>query len=138
MDRKQLARELRQADAHIRTGEAEIAKQRGIVAALQADGHDTRTARQLLQTFEALQAAHVAGRDTIVHELAIAKKEQSTMADDKTKTGRPDRDRINTGESYEVRDWAKRFGVSEDALLAAVKKAGPMAEDVAKALGKAL
>lgn len=38
------------------------------------------------------------------------------MADDKTKTGKPDRDRINTSESYEVRDWAKKFAVSEDAL----------------------
>ena len=60
------------------------------------------------------------------------------MADDKTKTGKADRDRINASESYEVRDWAKKFGVSEDALRAAVKKAGPMAKDVAKALGKSL
>jgi len=60
------------------------------------------------------------------------------MADDKSKTGKPDRDRINTSEDYEVRDWAKRFGVSADALKAAVKKAGPMANDVARTLGKSL
>ena len=60
------------------------------------------------------------------------------MADDKTKTGRPDRDRINTNEDYEVRDWAKKFGVSEDILRAAVKKVGPAASDVAKQLGKSL
>jgi hypothetical protein len=54
------------------------------------------------------------------------------MADDKTKTGKPDRDRINTDEAYEVRDWAKRFGVSEDALKTAVQKAGPMVKHVAK------
>jgi hypothetical protein len=60
------------------------------------------------------------------------------MADDKSKAGKPDRDRINTGEAYELRDWAKKFGVSEDALKAAVKKVGPMAQDVAKALGKSL
>ena len=42
------------------------------------------------------------------------------------------------GESYEVRDWSKRLYVSEDELKAAVKKAGPMANDVAKALGKSL
>jgi len=131
-----MERDLREADKHIRTGEVEIAKQRRTVETLQADGHDDRMARRLLQTFEALQAIHVAGRDTLVQELAIANKERSTMADDKTKTGRPDRDRINTSESYEVRDWAKRFGVSEGELLAAVRKAGPMAKDVAKALGK--
>jgi len=60
------------------------------------------------------------------------------MADDKTKTGKPDRDRINTGEDYEVRDWARKFGVSEAALKAAVQKVGPMAKDVAKSLGKSL
>ena len=60
------------------------------------------------------------------------------MADDKSKTGKSDRDRINVNESYEVRDWAKKFGVTEDALKAAVKKVGPMAKDVAKALGKSL
>jgi hypothetical protein len=56
------------------------------------------------------------------------------MADDKTKTGKPDRDRINTSEAYEVRDWAKTFGVSEGEL----KKVGPMAKDVARSLGMSL
>jgi hypothetical protein len=60
------------------------------------------------------------------------------MSDDKTKTGKPDRDRINVNEPYELRDWAKKFGVSEEALTAAVTKVGPMAKDVAKALGKSL
>jgi Protein of unknown function (DUF3606) len=31
------------------------------------------------------------------------------MPDDKSKRGKPDRDRINTGEPYELRDWAKKF-----------------------------
>ena len=60
------------------------------------------------------------------------------MADDKSKTGKPDRDRVNVDEPYELRDWSKKFGVSEDALKAAVKKAGPMAKDVAKELGTSL
>ena len=60
------------------------------------------------------------------------------MADDKNKTGKPDRDRINVGEAYELRDWAKKFGVSEAELKAAVSKVGPMAKDVAKSLGKNL
>jgi hypothetical protein len=60
------------------------------------------------------------------------------MADDKTRIGRPDRDRINTSEDYEVRDWAKKFGVSEDRLREAVKKVGPVASDVARQLGKQL
>jgi hypothetical protein len=60
------------------------------------------------------------------------------MADDKTKAGKPDRDRINTSEAYEVRDWAQKLGVSEEALKAAARKVGPMAADVAKELGKTL
>lgn len=60
------------------------------------------------------------------------------MADDKTKIGKPDRDRINTSEPYEVTYWAKKFGVSEETLVQATRKAGPMAKDVAKELGKSL
>lgn len=52
------------------------------------------------------------------------------MADDKSKAGAPDRARINTGEDYEVREWAQKFGVSEDELTAAVVAVGPMAADV--------
>jgi len=60
------------------------------------------------------------------------------MADDKTKAGKPDRDRINVNEDYELRDWSQKFGVSPDALKSAVARVGPMAKDVAKALGKSL
>ena len=52
------------------------------------------------------------------------------MSDDRSKTGNPDRQRINLGEDYEVRDWAKKFGVSEAELRSAVDKVGPMAADV--------
>ena len=38
--------------------------------------------------------------------------------------GKPDRDRINVGEDYEVRYWA-------DPLKEAVRKVGPMFKDVA-------
>jgi hypothetical protein len=52
------------------------------------------------------------------------------MSDDKSKAGGQDRTRINTGEDYEVRDWSKKFGVSADALKAAVKAVGSNAKDV--------
>jgi hypothetical protein len=58
------------------------------------------------------------------------------MADDKSKRGGPDRDRINIHEAYEKRDWAKKFGVTEEELEKAVKKVGPMAADVQKELKK--
>ena len=52
------------------------------------------------------------------------------MSDDKKKIGKPDRDRINTSEDYEVQDWSKKFGVSTEELRDAVKKAGSNAKDV--------
>lgn len=58
------------------------------------------------------------------------------MSDDKSKTGGPDRQRINTSEEYEVRDWSKKFGVTPEQLKDAVKKVGPMADDVRRELGK--
>ena len=56
------------------------------------------------------------------------------MSDDKSKTGGPDRDRINVHEEYELRDWSKKFGVSPDRLKEVVKKVGPMVKDVEKEL----
>jgi hypothetical protein len=46
------------------------------------------------------------------------------MADDKTKSGGQDRARISLSEDYEVRDWAKKYGVTPDVLKAAVKAVG--------------
>jgi hypothetical protein len=56
------------------------------------------------------------------------------MTDDKTKSGGQDRQRVSLSEDYEVRDWASKFGVSEDRLRAAVEKVGNMAEDVEREL----
>lgn len=56
------------------------------------------------------------------------------MSDDKTQTGNPDRQRISLSEDYEVRDWSKKFGVSEERLRAAVEKVGNQADDVEREL----
>lgn len=56
------------------------------------------------------------------------------MADDKTKAGGQDRSRISLSEDYEVRDWAKKFGVTTDELRAAVKDVGNEAQAVEKHL----
>src|SRR4051794_2284099 len=57
---------------------------------------------------------------------------EGTMADDKTKVGQQDRDRINVNEDYELSDWEKHFGVSRERLREAVNAAGPMVKDVDK------
>jgi hypothetical protein len=56
------------------------------------------------------------------------------MSDDKSKTGGQDRARISLSEDYEVRDWAKKFGVTEDELRAAVGRVGNQAENVERDL----
>ncbi len=56
------------------------------------------------------------------------------MSDDKSKTTQADRLRINVNEDYELRDWSKKFGVTHEQLIAAVKKVGPMAADVEREL----
>lgn len=58
------------------------------------------------------------------------------MADDKTTTGSPDSDLINTSENYEVEYWSKKFGVSSEELKAAVKAVGNSVEAVRKKLNK--
>lgn len=52
------------------------------------------------------------------------------MPDDKSKTGGQDRTHIATGESYEVRDWARKFAVTEQQLLDAVRNVGNDAKAV--------
>ena len=56
------------------------------------------------------------------------------MADSRQTVGNPDRQRINLNQDYEVRDWAKKFGVSEDMLRTAVTQVGSQASDVERYL----
>ena len=58
------------------------------------------------------------------------------MGDNKSKTGKVDRERINVHEEYELRDWSQKFGCSPQELKEAVQKVGPMATHVDKALKK--
>lgn len=51
------------------------------------------------------------------------------MSDDKDKTGH-DRKLINLNEPYEVRDWTKSLGVSEEELRRAVAAVGNSADKV--------
>lgn len=56
------------------------------------------------------------------------------MSDDKSKSGDQDRELISLTEEYEVRDWAKKFGVTQAALRKAVRKVGNKADDVEREL----
>jgi hypothetical protein len=56
------------------------------------------------------------------------------MADDKSKRGKADRDRINQHEDYEWRRWRKTLGVSGQQLAAAIRAVGPMVKNVRRYL----
>jgi len=56
------------------------------------------------------------------------------VSDDKSKSGDQDRELISLTEEYEVRDWAKKFGVTQAALRKAVRKVGNKADDVEREL----
>lgn len=58
------------------------------------------------------------------------------MADNPKDRGPADRARINLNQDHEVRYWTDALGCTEDQLKAAVKKAGPMVDDVRAALKK--
>jgi hypothetical protein len=57
------------------------------------------------------------------------------MADATSKTGNPDRERISNLD-YQVRSWARRYGVSEDRLREAVTKTGPAVRNAAMKAAK--
>ncbi|WP_310273153.1 DUF3606 domain-containing protein [Roseateles saccharophilus] len=56
------------------------------------------------------------------------------MSDGKSKSGGQDRKRINLNEDYEVRDWAEKFGVTQEELRQAVGRVGDRAEEVERHL----
>lgn len=56
------------------------------------------------------------------------------MADDLSKRGSADRQRINVNEEHELRRWSEKFEVSPERLREVVQQAGPMADDVERAI----
>jgi hypothetical protein len=52
------------------------------------------------------------------------------MSDDKSQAGRQDRERISHSEDYEMRDWAKKFGITPEQLQAMVRAVGNKAAPV--------
>jgi len=58
------------------------------------------------------------------------------MSDDLTNRGMPDRIRININEPYEVQYWTKKWAISQQQLIDAVRRHGVIVADVARALGK--
>ena len=58
------------------------------------------------------------------------------MPDDTKQRGGQDRTRIDVSEAYELRDWAKKFGVTPKRLQEAVKAVGDEASEVEEYLNR--
>lgn len=58
------------------------------------------------------------------------------MSYNKSKTGSPDRDRINLSEDYEVQYWTKELGISEKELRDVIQAVGNTSKAVREHLGK--
>jgi len=59
------------------------------------------------------------------------------MADDTSKKGRQDRNRININEDYEVRYCSEKFGVTPERLRETVQKVGNSSQAVEEELKRA-
>lgn len=57
------------------------------------------------------------------------------MSDDTTKSGGPDRERINVKQRYELQDWAKTLNTTPKRVKEAVKAVGDRADKVREYLG---
>jgi hypothetical protein len=57
------------------------------------------------------------------------------MPDNPNIRGQQDRLRINVHQEHELRYWCKALGCTPDELRELVKRVGPMAADVRRALG---
>jgi hypothetical protein len=61
------------------------------------------------------------------------------MADDKSKVGKPDRNRVSGSEKYEVADFAQKFGITSEEARQLIDKHGNRRSDLeraAKAMSK--
>ncbi len=56
--------------------------------------------------------------------------------DKKDSSGRPDREKINISENYEVEYWTKTLGISAEELKKAVEEAGTSSDAVKEHLKK--
>jgi hypothetical protein len=69
--------------------------------------------------------------------VAVIKAEKgASIADDPTKRGRCEPDRIHVDEDYELQNWAKTFGVSPEEIKRAVEQVGDRADAVRQHLRK--
>jgi Protein of unknown function (DUF3606) len=58
------------------------------------------------------------------------------MSDNLQDRGPRDRSRVNVNESWELRYWSEKFGVTDEALKRLVREVGDRVEDIERRLGR--
>jgi hypothetical protein len=71
MDPVMLREHLAQTERHVLEGRRHVARQRGVIAALDRQGADSAAAMTLLRQFEAWLALHVEDRERLRKELGL-------------------------------------------------------------------
>ncbi|MEY9199401.1 bifunctional non-homologous end joining protein LigD [Sinorhizobium fredii] len=61
-----IEKHLAKAERHVAEGEEHVARQTNILAELERNGHDTKQARELLETFRELLASHIEDRNRLI------------------------------------------------------------------------
>jgi hypothetical protein len=139
---RESGRRLRTAERGVAAALAALQAQEAAVAALRARGANVTAAEalaaELRKMVEERQAALRRANTAHATLAETPKWRLTTMADDKTKIGKSDRDRINVDEPYELQYWSEKFEVTPERLRQAVKTSGPMVKDIAALLGKTL
>lgn len=70
MERSDLEKRLKLANAHVELGRHHVERQAQIVADFERNGHDTGGARGLLSEFQDSLSMHVRDRDRLLRQLA--------------------------------------------------------------------
>lgn len=90
----------------------------------------------LATDFLGTSTSFVRGRECRLRRLPACSERELTMPGDLSKTGDSIPNRVVVGKPNDVRDWARRFAVTEAEILAAVRAVGDEADDVEAYLQK--
>ena len=75
MDQSRKLKELEQARRTVVEGEKTLCRHREVVAKLEAKGYDATVARQMVQSFEKIQAMNVNAVDRLEKEMQITRSD---------------------------------------------------------------
>ena len=125
------ARRLRDGPSHALSG----AEADRLASISRAGVQETASARSATKGFDSAPCV-TRGLPHLIRSTSSDDLIGSFMAGLKDKRGFIDKDRLDLSERKAVEFWMKRWGVTQDQLIAAHRKVGRMTKDIAAELGK--